>query len=91
VLRERVAQQSNDPLVVLAPLMAAIAALARGADDIDREKVETRLTQLEANGFMLVAPIQRIWAGERDAVALTAGLDATDAALVRQVLGALAG
>ena len=36
--------------------------------------------------WMLVDPVRRMWAGERDAAALTAGLDANSAALVRRVL-----
>jgi hypothetical protein len=34
--------------------------------------------------------VQRIWQGQRDEAALTAGLDDVDAALVRRVLALLA-
>jgi len=38
-----------------------------------------------------VEPIQRIWAGERDGAALTAGIDANSALVVRQILRQLEG
>jgi hypothetical protein len=40
---------------------------------------------------MLREPARRIWAGERDAQALTEGLDVQDSALVRRVLALLEG
>jgi hypothetical protein len=72
------------------PLLQGIAAVARG-DDRPRAEIEAALPQLEENGWMLAGPVRRIWAGERDAVALTAGLDAQDAALVRRILALLGG
>jgi hypothetical protein len=74
----------------LAPLLQAVAAVAQG-DDAPRAQVEAALAQLEQQGVHLQAAVQRIWAGERDAAALTAGLDAIDSALVRRVLEVLAG
>jgi hypothetical protein len=44
------------------------------------------LPQLEKNGWKLDNAVHRIWAGERDVVALTAGLDPYDVQLVRRAL-----
>jgi hypothetical protein len=41
---------------------------------------------LEENGWQITSAVQRIWAGERDAQALTVGIDTNSAALVRRVL-----
>ena len=65
-----------------APLLQAIAAVAQG-DDGPRESIEAALPQLEQNGWQLTAPVHRLWAGERDPAALTAGLDPNSAQLVR--------
>jgi PAS domain-containing protein len=67
------------------PLLQAIAAVARG-DAEGREKIEELLPQLEEKGWHISDAVGRIWAGERDAEALTGGLDEQDAALVRRVL-----
>ncbi|HKP85164.1 MAG TPA: hypothetical protein VJZ26_03650 [Blastocatellia bacterium] len=66
-------------------LLQIIAAVARGNSE-RRAEVEALLPQLEENGWLISNAVQRIWAGERDADALTAGLDKQDAALVRRVL-----
>lgn len=71
------------------PLLAAVAAAA--SDESQRPELETKLAELETKNWMLLAPARRIWAGERDAAMLTAGLDAQDAALVRRVLELLEG
>jgi PAS domain-containing protein len=70
------------------PLLQAIAAVARG-DAEGREEIEEVLPQLEEDGWHITEAVGRIWAGERDAEALTGGLDEQDAALVRRVLGLL--
>jgi hypothetical protein len=44
------------------------------------------LPQLEAKGWRLTAATERIWAGERDAEALTAAVDSNSARLIRRVL-----
>ena len=44
------------------------------------------LTDLETKGWRLSEAVQRIWDGERDETALTAGLDAQDTALVQRIL-----
>jgi hypothetical protein len=66
------------------PLLQGIAAAV--ADESLRAEVEPVLADLEEKGWMLRQPAQRIWAGERDPEALTAGLDDQDSALVRRVL-----
>jgi hypothetical protein len=67
------------------PLLRGIAAVARG-DPGPRAQIKEVLPKLEENGWRLSAPVQRIWAGERDAAALTAGLDEQDTQLVRRIL-----
>jgi hypothetical protein len=67
------------------PLLRGIAAVAQG-DNEPRAQIEAVLTNLEEKGWHLSAPVQRIWAGERDEAALTAGLDDQDTQLVRRVL-----
>ena len=52
----------------------------------DREGVAAAFDMLTSNGWRIVGPIQRIWAGERDAVLLTEGLDARHTLIVRAVL-----
>jgi hypothetical protein len=66
------------------PLLQGIAAAA--SDQSKRPQIEDLLPVLEANGWKLRDPVHRIWAGERDASALTAGLDDQDAQLVRRIL-----
>jgi len=67
------------------PLLRAIAAVANG-DETQRQVIETRLTDLQKNGWQLLSPVQRIWNGERDADSLSQGLDEQDSALVKRVL-----
>jgi tetratricopeptide (TPR) repeat protein len=82
VIQQRLAE-------ALAPLLTAIADIAAG-DDAQREATTGALTQLEAQGWMLRAPVERIWAGERDAAALTQGLDEQDTALIERILALIA-
>jgi hypothetical protein len=70
------------------PLLQAIAAIARG-DTSHKLEVDEALAGMEGQGFHLREAAQRIWAGERDAAALTQGLDEIDSALVRRVLALL--
>jgi len=69
--------------------LEAIAAVARGVDG-PRAQIEAMLPQLEENGWHLTDAVHRLWAGERDPTALTAGIDDQDAALVRHILQLLA-
>jgi hypothetical protein len=70
------------------PLLQRIASAATDASQ--RDALEPVLTDLEQNGWKIRQPVQRLWAGERDAEALTAGLDALESALVRQLMHLLA-
>jgi tetratricopeptide (TPR) repeat protein len=80
------APQINDPLERFAPLLTAIAAVAKG-DNAQRQAITQSLVLMEQKGWMLYGPVERIWAGERDHAALVAGLDAQDTALIERVLG----
>jgi hypothetical protein len=66
------------------PLLREIASAV--SDESLRSEIEPVLADLQGKGWMLVDPVHRIWAGERNAAALTAGLDEQDAALVRRIL-----
>ncbi len=73
------------------PLLRDIAAVAKG-DGTDEDRAEARaeieqiLSKLEEGNWGIAAPVQRIFAGQRDAAALTAELDEQDAALVSRIL-----
>lgn len=67
------------------PFLHAAAAVARG-DDEPRAAVEAALPDLEENGWQLAEAVRRIWAGERDAEALTAEVDPNSAGIIRRVL-----
>lgn len=67
------------------PLLRDAAAVARG-DDASREQIEAALPGLEENGWRLTEAVQRIWAGEREAEALTADVDPNSALLIRRIL-----
>jgi hypothetical protein len=82
--------QTEQVVRQLEPLLRDIAAVAQG-DDAPRARVEAALEQLAQQRVYLQDATRRIWAGERDAAALTAGLDAIDSALVRRVLEVLEG
>jgi tetratricopeptide (TPR) repeat protein len=72
-----------------APLIAAAVAAA-GGNRAARAQVEGAFDALTQNGWQIVDPIRRIWAGERDEAALTAGLDRSDSLIVREILEQLA-
>ncbi|HYP29032.1 MAG TPA: CHAT domain-containing protein [Blastocatellia bacterium] len=67
------------------PFLQAIAEVARGNEQ-PRAEIEESLPQLEENGLKVAGAVRRIWEGERDASALTDGLDEQDSALVRRIL-----
>ena len=69
----------------LEPLLQAIADVARGNSQ-HRAEIEEVLQQLQQNGYEIAGAVRRIWEGERDANALTDGLDEQDSVLVRRVL-----
>jgi hypothetical protein len=66
------------------PLLRLIAAAVN--DEGQRGEIEPVLAKLAENGWQLTQAVHRIWAGERDGDALTAGLDEQESALVRRVL-----
>ena len=66
-------------------VIEAVVAAAHGHPQA-RAAVETAFEQLEQGDWRIVAPIQRIWDGERDAETLTAGLDESDTFIVREIL-----
>jgi hypothetical protein len=66
------------------PLLQAVAAAA--SDESLRGEIEPLLARLEEQGWVLDDPVHRIWAGERDAAALTEDIDPNSAQLVRRVL-----
>jgi hypothetical protein len=71
------------------PLLQGIAAAVE--DEGLRGELEPVLAQLEERGWRVREAAHRIWAGERDEAALTAGIDPNSAQLVRRVLALLAG
>ena len=71
------------------PLLQDLARVAR-CDEEPRPQAEAALAEMEKNGWHLTGAVHRIWAGERDGDALTAGLDEQDSALVRHLLELLA-
>mgnify|MGYP000901445190 FL=1 len=68
-----------------APLIQAVIAAARGNRQA-RADVEEALPQLEKNNWHIAGPIRRIWAGERNEAPLVAGLDDSDALIMREIL-----
>ena len=65
-------------------------ALATHGNAVARVLAEAALPLLEADGWQFGDAARRIWAGQRDEAALTAGLDEQDKALVRRVLSLIA-
>ncbi|MCP4698376.1 MAG: hypothetical protein GY862_16215 [Gammaproteobacteria bacterium] len=72
------------------PMLQAIAAVAKGDNTYHRTKIKESLLQQEKKGWKISAAVQAVWAGERDANKLTAGLDKADAQLLRRILELLA-
>ena len=68
-----------------APVIEAVVAAAHGHPQA-HAAVEALFDQFEQGGWRIVDPIHRIWAGERDESALTAGLDDADTLIVREIL-----
>ncbi len=66
------------------PLLQAIAA---AVDDVDQQAaLETELADWATKGWQLTDLVHRLWAGERDVVALTADIDGNSAQLVQRLL-----
>jgi tetratricopeptide (TPR) repeat protein len=68
-----------------AQVIEAVVAAAHGNRQA-RAAVEEALPQLKRNGWRITDPIQRIWQGERDETALTAGIDSNSALIIREIL-----
>ena len=69
------------------PLFHAIVAVAKGHPDTSlREKIEADLASMEEHGWQLTDPVQRIWAGQRDAEKLTEDIDPNSVVLVQRIL-----
>jgi hypothetical protein len=85
-------QQAPSPQVVqliavFEPVLRAIALVASGDNRPKQALEEIRLPAMEKDGWQGIhAAVRRIWAGERDAGALTAGLDANTSFLLAKVL-----
>jgi hypothetical protein len=66
------------------PLLQRIVATVN--DEGSRAQIDQELAELEQSGSRLTDPVHRIWAGERDVTALTAGSTVLEGALIRRVL-----
>jgi hypothetical protein len=85
----RRAERMEETLRQFEPLLQQLAA---AVDDPDQQAaLAETLADLAAKGWQLTAPVHRLWAGERDAAALTAGIDGNSAQLVRRLLALVAG
>jgi hypothetical protein len=73
----------------LMPLLGDIALAALG-HEAAQQIAEAVLPQMEAGGWKMGGVARRLWAGERDADALTMGLDPNSAALVQRTLRLIA-
>jgi tetratricopeptide (TPR) repeat protein len=68
-----------------APIIEAAITMTQGNRSA-RAQLEDAFPTLTQKGWQIADPIRRIQAGERDEVALTAGLDANSALIVREIL-----
>jgi len=66
-------------------LIQVVIWAAQG-DQQARESAESVFSQLEQQGWRISEPIRRIWAGERDADKLTAGIDPNSALIIHEIL-----
>jgi hypothetical protein len=85
VISEPAADAADEALEQFAPLLADIAAVARG-EPIDKTEIELALADLERKGWRLRKAVVQIWQGERRMARLTNGLDEVDARLVQRLL-----
>jgi hypothetical protein len=76
---------ADDALERFEPLLHLIANVGLGLAEPSPE-LEALLPELEANGWAITMPVLRIWEGERNRAALTAGLDGNSARLVHRIL-----
>lgn len=78
-------QHTDEAVRQFEPLLAGIAAVARGATD-ERDEIRQTLEDLERKGWRLLRPVEKIWAGERRESTLIYKLDDLDRALVLRIL-----
>jgi hypothetical protein len=71
-------------------LIRAVVQVAQG-DTRAQAQIEATFEVLTAKDWMLAEPIRRIWKGERDVAALTAGIDENSARIVRHIVARLEG
>jgi tetratricopeptide (TPR) repeat protein len=71
--------------VEIEPVLLSIAAVAVG-DATSLQSIEKALPGFEAKGLRISPTVRRIWAGERDAAALTEGLRKPSALVVGRIL-----
>jgi hypothetical protein len=76
---------ADDALERFEPLLHLIANVGLGLAEPAPE-LEALFPELEANGWAITMPVLRIWEGERNRAALTAGLDGNSARLVHRIL-----
>ncbi len=68
-------------------LLIAAAEIAKGAGDADlRTEVLSELEYMAKNGLDIVQAVEKVWAGARDADALTKDMDTVDGALIARLL-----
>lgn len=73
-------------------VVQAVAAVARGQAGSDvRAALEEQFERWEQGNWRVTAAFRRLWAGERDAEALTEGIDNNSALIVLKTLEALEG
>lgn len=85
LLSEEAARRRQEILSRYEPMLRVMAEVA-GGDWRRRAEMEYALAKLQAKGWHVADAVQRIWAGERDADALTVGLNLNSSALVRRLL-----
>lgn len=72
-------------LAISQPLIEAVVAAAHGHQQA-RQVIETSFEQLTEQGWQIADLIHRIWAGERDAAALTIGINQYSALVIQAIL-----
>lgn len=84
-LSEGETRRRQEALSRMESLLRIMAEVACG-DWRRRAEMEEALIKLQLSGWRVARAVQRIWAGERDADALTVGLNPNSAAMVRRLL-----
>jgi hypothetical protein len=79
-----VAEERRRRLGGFEPLLQRIATAVN--DEAPRAQIDQELSRVEEKGWRLTDPVHRIWAGERDAAALTVRLSDLQTSMIRRVL-----